>query len=245
MTGPCVMWFHMGPSLLCIAIQPFRHLLLPIVVCSYRVTAPGLRWMVLVRVADDLLPGHRPFCAELLRDAVGCLLENFRLDRGLDLDPLPGPPVASEILGFSRLLGDGWFDMLASLLFLGLFVFDLALSAAQPVSWQVSFLGIRLGEAEMPGHRRRAAKGYSLARKVHNLTLRSHNMGGLRTGTKNPSFGPRMLLMYLRFRRLGLMPRTSSTASGILLHTAYVLTGVLRAPCVARALVLWWLLFDL
>ena len=70
--------------------------------------------MVLVRVADDLLPGHRPLCAELLRDAVGCLLENFRLDRGLDLDPLPGPPVASEILGFSRLLGDGWFDMLAS-----------------------------------------------------------------------------------------------------------------------------------
>ena len=45
------------------------------------------------------------------------------------------------------------------LLFLGLFVFDLALSAAQPVSWQVSFLGIRLGEAELPGHRRRAVHG--------------------------------------------------------------------------------------
>ncbi|CAE7461118.1 unnamed protein product [Symbiodinium sp. CCMP2456] len=70
------------------------------------------------------------------------------------------------------------------LLFLGLFVFDAALLAAQPVNWQVSFLGIRLGEAAVPGHRRRAAKGYNLAKTVHNLRLRSHNMGGLRSWDK-------------------------------------------------------------
>lgn len=70
------------------------------------------------------------------------------------------------------------------LLFLGLFVFDAALLAAQPVDWQVSFLGIRLGEAAVPGHRRRAAKGYNLAKTVHNLRLRSHNMGGLRNWDK-------------------------------------------------------------
>ncbi|CAE7405810.1 unnamed protein product [Symbiodinium sp. CCMP2592] len=66
------------------------------------------------------------------------------------------------------------------LLFLGLVVFSYAILATQPVNWQVSFLGIRLGEADLPGHRRRAAKGYGLARAVHNIRLRSHNMGGLR-----------------------------------------------------------------
>ncbi|CAE7944048.1 TU20, partial [Symbiodinium necroappetens] len=70
------------------------------------------------------------------------------------------------------------------LLFLGLFFMDFALLAMQPVCWQVSFLGIRLGEAALPGHRRRAPKGYSLARKVNNLKLRSHNMGGLRSWDK-------------------------------------------------------------
>ena len=113
---PYVMWFHLGLRFFRIAIQPFRHLLSPHVVCSYRVMALGLRWMVFVGVADDPLPALRPLCAELwLRDAVGCLLVSLQPDRGLNLVVFARPLVAFEILGFSRLLGGGWLDMLASL----------------------------------------------------------------------------------------------------------------------------------
>ncbi|CAE7237166.1 unnamed protein product, partial [Symbiodinium microadriaticum] len=118
-----------------------------------------------------VLQAHGPDRAAISNETLDALDEAYNpteawasmFFQGLNLVVFARPLVAFEILGFSRLLGGGWLDMLASL---------------------VSFLGIRLGEAEVPGHRRRAAKGYNLARKVNNLKLRSHNMGGLRSWDK-------------------------------------------------------------
>ena len=76
----------------------------------------------------------------------------------------------SSLLSFSRPSLMTWF--LIALLF------------ALIVPWQTGWLGIRVGEASLPGHSRRAAKGYSLARKVNNITLRSHNTGGIRCWDK-------------------------------------------------------------
>lgn len=48
------------------------------------------------------------------------------------------------------------------------------------VPWPTGLDGIRIGEAQHPGHRRRAAKGHALAMNISNLRLRSHNLGGIR-----------------------------------------------------------------
>lgn len=109
------MWFHLGLSTRRIAIQMSCRLLLPHVVW-YRAQALGWRLMVfeLEAVADDPLPVRGPRHADWgLHDAVGHLRVPLQIGRGLYLGTFPRPPVVLEISGFSRLLDDGWLDMLA------------------------------------------------------------------------------------------------------------------------------------